>query len=56
MKDSDIGVIVVIYAIATWFLVMTLQLPRRRSILSSNPYLSPLRLQYTASSSTDLAF
>ena len=27
MKDSDIGVIVVIYAIATWFLVMTLQLP-----------------------------
>ncbi len=27
MKDSDLGVIVVIYAIATWFLVMTVQLP-----------------------------
>ncbi len=27
MKDSDIGVIVVIYAVATWFLIMTLKLP-----------------------------
>lgn len=27
MKTSDIGIAVVIYAVATWFLVMTLQLP-----------------------------
>ena len=27
MKESDLGVIVIVYAIATWFLIMTLQLP-----------------------------
>ncbi|MCD8339504.1 MAG: tripartite tricarboxylate transporter TctB family protein [Burkholderiales bacterium] len=27
MKDSDLGVIVVIYGVGLWFLVMTLQLP-----------------------------